>query len=243
MSALDIWDRGIPLSDAAWRYASANLRRAYKAAQVVVPAGFTEATSVNLAELPVSERLDRLSGAALEFMSPLFDRWSIEFEMRDQLLPSLVDGSHRAYGFVLPRKPSDEPVKIPCDLFELRYVNWGDSSIKGAGLEFVSVRVIPAFEAQEIEIRLPADATNPTRGSMGRPTRKGFINMAINSMYLDGYLPNSNSRKANARELRRRVQGRLPPGDKDEGGLGDSTLCKALKAAEDTREKTQRHRI
>ena len=56
-------------------------------------------------------------------------------------------------------------------------------------------------------------------------------------MYDDSYLPNKDFRRANANELRKRVQALLPPGDKSEAGLGESALCKALIAAEDARRK------
>jgi hypothetical protein len=125
---------------------------------------------------------------------------------------------------------------LPIDVFELRFVNWGNSSLKGAGLEFVSVRVIRASEAQEIESRHPADAI-PLARPRGRRTLKDFIKRGINSMYDDSYLPNDDFRRANANELRKRVQALLPPGDKSEAGLGESALCKALIAAEDARRK------
>jgi hypothetical protein len=152
------------------------------------------------------------------------------------LCRSIRSGELYAYGFLVPRKPSDVPVRLPIDVFELRLVNGGNSSLKGAGLEFVSVRVIRASEAQEIESRHPADAI-PLARPRGRRTLKDFINRGINSMYDDSYLPNDDFRRANANELRKRVQALLPLGEKSEAGLGESALCKALIAAEDAHRK------
>jgi hypothetical protein len=243
IAGFEIWKRGVPLCDADWHYAPAHLRRDYNAIRVPKPLPVTETAAVNPPESSGWETFALATRYVAEHaLSPLSERWSVRGKMRDRLFRSHKSGELRAYGFHVPRKPSDVPVRLPIDVFEFRFVNWEESSVKGAGLEFASVRVIRGSEAQEIESRHPADAIYPALGPKGRPTMRIHISQAINSMYAERLLPNDKSRRANANELRRRVQNLLPTADNSEVGLGESTLCKALKAAEDVRREIQRDR-
>jgi hypothetical protein len=227
----EIWNRGVPLGDADWHYAPAHRRKEYNAIRVPAPLPVTEPAAVNLFELSGWETFERATRFVSEYaLHPLNQRWSVLRKMQHRLCRSIKSGELYAYGFHVPRKPSDVPVRLPIDVFELRFVNWWKSSLKGAGLEFVSVRVIRASEAQEIESRHPADSIYPAIGPIGRPTMRIHIRQAINSMYSDAYLPNDQSRKANAQEVRRRVLS--DSGYTGGAGLGESALCKALKAAE-----------
>jgi hypothetical protein len=236
IAAFEIWKRGVPLRDADWHYAPAHLRRKYNAIGMPKPLPVTEPAAVDLSKLSVETFLLATKFVAEYALDPFNERCSVRREMEDWMVRSIKSGEFYAYGFLVPRKLSDVPVRLPIDVFELRLVNGGNSSLKGAGLVFVSVRVIRASEAQEIESRHPADAI-PLARPRGRRTLKDFIKRGINSMYVDSYLPNDDFRRANANELRKRVQALLPPGDKSEAGLGESALCKALIAAEDARRK------
>ena len=155
----EICKRGLPLADADLHYAPPHLRREYNAIRVLEPLPVTETAAVNPSELSGWEKFERVTRFVSEHvLDPLNERWSVRCKMQDRLVRSIRSGEFYAYGFHVPRKPSDVPVRLPIDVFELRFVNWGNSSLKGAGLEFVSVRVIRASEAQEIESRHPADA-------------------------------------------------------------------------------------
>jgi hypothetical protein len=238
VASFEIWKRGVPLRDADWHYAPAHLLREYNAIRAPAPAPLpvTETPAVDLSKLSVETFLMAMRIVAEHTLDPFNERCSVRRKMWDRLCRSIKSGELYAYGFYVPRKPADVPLRLPIDMFELRSINSGNS-LKSARLEFVSVTVIRASEAQEIESRHPADSIYPAIGPKGRPTMRIYIRQAINSMYFDGYLPNDHSRKANAREVRRRVL--LDSGHAGGAGLGESVLCKALKAAEVAYDRSQ----
>jgi hypothetical protein len=234
----DIWDRGIPLCDADWHYAPADLLRDYEATRALVPQ--TPTAPANASELSPLEKLQLVTEFAIARAGPFGERFLIRSEMQAHLVQFLADRRLVAYGFLLPRKLSDIPVRIPRDLFELRFINWADASIKGAGLAFVSVRVLRASNAQKIDGRLPAIA--PAQRPQGRPSAHAHIQRAIASLFADGTLPNGKSRKADIEVVRQRVRQLFPTEHPTYRGLSDSKIRKSLLDAEDERLEERRKR-
>jgi hypothetical protein len=136
-----------------------------------------------------------------------------------------------AYGYKVPREPRDLPVKLPIDIFKSAFVNWGKSTIRGAGLEFVSVRVIPPAIARKMQNQLPSPPNSPpARVRIGRPSARSDINAAIMSLYQDGTLPNELPHKSNMSVVKDRIHKLFPGRYPKDKGLGYDTLRKQLTA-------------
>ena len=238
IAGFEIWNRAVPLGDADYYYAPAHLRREYNATRVPAPLPVTEPSGVDLSKLSGWEKFDLAAKFMAEHVLDPWDaRWSVRCKMMDRLCRSIKSGEFYAYGFHVPRKPSDVPVRLPIDVFELRFINGWNSSLKGAALEFVSVRVIRASEAQEIERRFPPTAEAPVRRRQGRPSADTHIEHAIASLHKDGKLPNNKTRKANIELVRQRVRQENPTEHQTDRGLGDSKIRQSLLRDEDASNK------
>lgn len=85
-----------------------------------------------------------------------------------------------AYGYSIPRKANDKPNLIPFDVIANGEINWGNSSIKGNGLEFVGVTVFKKPLVNELNessnsIGIKRALTNKPNKGKGRPTNKDLI--------------------------------------------------------------------
>ena len=85
-----------------------------------------------------------------------------------------------AYGYSIPRKAEDKPSLIPFDVIANGEINWGNSSIKGNGLEFVGAMVFKEPLINELNeslnsIPIKKELTNKSNKRKGRPSNKGLI--------------------------------------------------------------------
>jgi len=238
MSAMAIWERGIRLAEAPYHFAPNTLRAQHDAPEIATP--FSETTDIYALAAEIVEKSKRQKIlAALRQLHDASARFSAQLgthgEMIERLLQSLQNRKLIAYGFRIPRNANSEPEQIPPDLFQRRYVKWAASSISGAGLEFVSVRVLRPKWIKETNARLAQlpkpEPVAPKRRLPGRPSSKDAINAAIQSLTADGKLPNADTRKENITIVRARVHTLFPgqfPGDK---GLKEETIGKYLALA------------
>jgi hypothetical protein len=85
-----------------------------------------------------------------------------------------------AYGYSIPRKANDNPNLIRSDVIANGEINWGDSSIKGNGLEFVGVMVFKEQLINELNeslnsIAIKKELPIKSNKGKGRPSNKGLI--------------------------------------------------------------------
>lgn len=150
----NIWESGVPLSDADYHFAPENLRAKYIKPEIPLPFQFLAkiATLIvqpkNEKEKKEHEKLEQINRDADEQTSSYL---SAVLEARELLLNDLREGKLIAYGYFAPRNPASIRSKIPRDLLELKYMNWEDSGIKGPDLEFSSVLVFEPEPAQEMD--------------------------------------------------------------------------------------------
>jgi hypothetical protein len=98
-------------------------------------------------------------------------------EIRESLCQRLVIGEMTAFGYeaATPKVPS----QLPAYLFEhIDFIDWQKSSVKGHGLEYLSVKV---FSADQITAIKPGNefALNKISDKGGRPTSKVRVSEAI----------------------------------------------------------------
>ncbi len=90
---------------------------------------------------------------------------------------NLRRGEWTAYGHSIPRKPNDEPVKIPIDVW-LNYtkVSWERDTVKGQGLEFINVVITKNYPGQPDSLGAPEPKEEPHKlNKVGRPPVRPFL--------------------------------------------------------------------
>ena len=225
MHARDHWKKGILLKEAPHYFAPPKLRAQYD--EPPIPPQKTLRGFQLMAKeiIPAGERQDFLK--KLQPIQEYFEitqvRGTIELQMRERLLDALRRTRLIAYGFSLPRKPTNIRERIPDDLFRPEFVSWGKSSVKGAGLEFESVLVFRPKWTSEIESQLSQVA----RRAIGRPSSRGAITEAIGSLISAGWSP-SGSRKRDYDLIRTEVHKLFPGQFAENKNLSDKTIAKYL---------------
>ena len=238
MSAVAIWERGIRLGEAPYRFAPSTLRAQHDAPEITTPFSETAGIATLAAEITEQDKRQKIL-AALRQLHEAGAKFSAHSdthgEMIERLLQSLQCRKLIAYGFRIPRNTNSEPEQIPPDLFQRRYVDWAASSINGAGLEFVSVRVLRPKWIKEANAQLPQlpkpGPVAPKRRLPGRPSSKDAINAAIESLIAEGKLPNADTRKENITVVRARVHTLFPGKFRKDKGLKEETIGKYLALA------------
>ncbi len=98
----------------------------------------------------------------------------IAHEKETSFRRQLSSGRLVAAGYKIPRHPSDLPVPIPPDVWESGKINYSESVVKGAALEFVSVRIVRATaRPQKLKVILEPVKITPEKideRRVGRPS-------------------------------------------------------------------------
>lgn len=231
----DIWEQGVPLEDAPYAFAPEHLQEAYDGSQLPGIAPFLipiaqVALAVSKVKGPDGDpKLKEMARQIQISKDRLGVNVTIYLEMRDRFMSRFQQGAFVAYGYAIPRDPNDRLVKIPKDVFEVKYINWENSAIKGNGLEFASVLVFERDLAPEIDALLakksPAQGTGIKRGP---PSSSVVIEQAVRSLIDQGQLPNHNQQKENVGLVRERIHQMHPGEFPHDRGLGHESIRKVL---------------
>jgi hypothetical protein len=213
---------GIPLGDADWFFATRSLVRKYRAVEKIAASDPPQ----------VAEEEASLWRYLEEARRRLFAPFDVRLEMQRALVTGLQSGEFGAMGFSLPRAPSDQPKPVPPDLYQYRFFSWSTSSIKGAGLEFVGVRifrlldqdstmvissgygsgaVVPKARFQEI----PKERRGPNRPSM-----EPLINEIVSDLSAAGQFEAGEKQTSMIRKIRAEIARRNP----EWGDISDETI-------------------
>lgn len=102
----------------------------------------------------------------------------VAWEIRESLCKKLSTGKLVAYGYetTTPKTPS----QIPGYLFEHgKFIDWGQSSVKGNGLHYLSIRVLPSNHVANNEEVIKKRPLLDGAGKGGRPTSRVRASQAI----------------------------------------------------------------
>jgi len=230
MNTFKIWDEGIALADADYEFAPDSLCEQYDEPKVIVPRTVVPPMKRFLARIEDEGGRESLLTATRQvatIVDTLFARDDALKAMREGLLGWLREGRLVAYGFAIPRNTTANPEPIPVDLFHERHVNWKESSIKGAGLAFVSVRVLHPDWLNELKAAFPDELSIAGKtAKLGRPTSREAITAATQSLIDDGTLPNDNLQKQNIELVRKQVHKMFPGQFPDDHGLKNEAIRK-----------------
>ncbi len=206
----DIWANGIPLADADYSFASEELRVEYDEYYNPPPKlSGKDRTSApdEIMSGSAGDPVIAIAKNVQRVIEILAIPSEIRLEMQNRLLQSLGAGKFVAYGYTIPRNPADSRVKIPRDLFEPKFVNWENSNIRGAGLEFASVLVFESGLAREMDAELTKKApAKEARSKRGPSSSQQAIEKAVRTLMDEGQLPNSKLQKENIPLVQIRVQ-------------------------------------
>jgi hypothetical protein len=192
------YENGIPLAQAYLDFAPRSLVRELEEAYKFPELRNIENTPPQAAEVSWPVLLMETIVPALR--API----DIRVNMQEALLSESRKGKYILLGYLLPRNPSDPPVRIPDDLLEQRYVDWHNSAIKGAGLEFANVRSIKApkiIPPTEDRLKPTIKSGKPvaipeSRRKPGRPSAKPLMEEAYNALDRNGELDPSATKRA-----------------------------------------------
>ena len=224
----DKWRLGIPLGEAVWRFASSRLRAEYEAAYQTSDDGEKIKLSDTMSTVELSQNFLRIWQQTME---PIQRRAEVRDEMRQLLLGNLAHGTMAAYGFpVDDGKASDQPDEVPPFMFEMKFVDWHNSSLEGLGREFVSVRVMRVGRTKARSFPTPPQS-EPTMSSrerrLGRPSKIDLILDAIGTLYADQIHLTTLGSKEVGDLVRKRIVELTGQTVKDMKGLSDETIRRA----------------
>jgi hypothetical protein len=166
-STLDLWRRGVPLSEAWWRFASPEMRRRFHRPKM--SRKLNPKTGLGMWAEAVRDRPEVVKGI-LQYKR-LNDRQSGRMHAREDMQKTLVvrlhNGSLLAVGFTPEGTLDASPIQIPIKaLLNFRTFLWDVDRISAPPHEFTSVRIVPSR-------KLKSNVSNPERHSesirRGRP--------------------------------------------------------------------------
>jgi len=175
MNSLSRWGRAIPLSK-AWRHFAPTPW--LKHLDALAPEGGGALYLLEAAKA-IGE------GTTLGFLDQQARHnraMNQEWAIKAHVLKRLQSVELLGYGFALPRNSGDSPALIPADVWGGE-AKWHKDEVKGAGLQFVSVRLEAKHSGLSITPPPPLPAPK-----VGRPGAKTAINSAFNALLADGRL-------------------------------------------------------
>lgn len=156
-------------------------------------------------------------------------RQEIRAHMEEMLLADLRSGALVALGFARKFGIESDPSVVPAHFFESDYAFWEESLFRRDDVEFVSVRV-----SRPRRFLVPLTTSSSATGAagqakIGRPTKRGDIITAINSLKSEGI----NFSNMSAKEARRIIVGKMdeiyPGRYLNYKGCGEETIRRIMR--------------
>jgi hypothetical protein len=222
MDAWLLWRRAIPLAQAYVRFARPEvLQRHQQLSEAVGGCRLLERLNERLAA--GESFVDALRGPVPRIQ----ELWSLEEQMQQEFVSWVRKHILKAYGFVIPRRPSDAPQPVPDDLWNGRIV-WRASIILANGLEMHGVRLMPRHWEEQILAAQPE--AKATRGGPGRPSRRAEILEAFEALDAAGRIDYREPMTRLFPAIRQWLKERDPQAEAD-WGLHDKTIAKTIRTA------------
>lgn len=166
MTPKEAWDRGTPLGDAFEAYGNPANWETYKRVRKF---------GIQIIAEAIPAMFGNDEAAENKFLKENAESSKLHNLLEGQVKAKLLSGDLIAVGFAVPRKPADLPNFVPRDVWQnFHQVDWIHDKLKGSGLEFLSVKLVPKILASR----------DPDRTSrrMGRPSVKREVFEAFQAM-------------------------------------------------------------
>jgi len=214
MDALAIWNKGVLLSDAHRYIGPPEKVKTYRqyAAQA------SKESILNR----IQDNIDSgVTGWDIlkDVTGPKTPKADLEREIRGHIVTMARQKKLLAYGYALPRRPDDNPIAIPLDLWET-FVHWDKNRLEANGLRIESVRLtLPSWIEEDL-------ASEEILRSAGRPSRSPQIIAAFRALSDGGQLDFDKPASHSYPAVRKWVQAHYPDDVDPKRGLSDKALEK-----------------
>lgn len=155
--------------------------------------------------------------------------------LKDDVLSQIRRRQLIAFGFSLPRDTEDTPKRLPDDVWA-GDVDWNNSAVSGAGLSFVSVRLVECskVEHQDVSEKAGHNSTPVSQqpiGPMksGRKSRKDEILAAYNALKRDGIVSQDTPKAILGHKVREFIFKDVSRTERRETGLSDETIRRIVR--------------
>ncbi len=154
----------------------------------------------------------------------------IERKLKDRAQRSLANAEYIAYGYSLPRQPSDQLIEIPIDVWsDWPGVNWDKNSVKNNGLKFINVCVKMSDDITGIEQQRPPNRDPADKPKLpGRPNISNMLIAAYDDLLEKGEVDISAPKSALFAPVINRAVQLFPEQALNIQNVKDTTLYKAL---------------
>jgi hypothetical protein len=155
--------------------------------------------------------------------------------LKDDVLSQIHRHKLIAFGYSLPRDSEDTPKRLPDDVWT-GDVDWSNSAVSGAGLSFVSVRLVECgkVEHHEASGRAAAKSTPVSKQPIGpkksgRKSRKGEILAAYHALQRDAIVSQDTPKAILGHKVREFIFKGVSRSERRETGLSDETIRRIVR--------------
>lgn len=221
MKPLGLWERGLSLEKALFRFGDKKTIDRYE--QLISSQPLWRVMSTLTEVINKKPNAFEKSSKASKDLSEQRD---LRQKLEQNLLKQAAKGTLIGFGYSIPRSVNDQPTEIPKDIWQ-GSINWDQSTIRGSGLEFVSVRIVHSKWINEIASELVSKGAGRLPG---RRSRRSQIQEAIKALDKAGKINTSESIRSHFPLIVDWIHERYPKDPDGDKGLGEKVLYEELSA-------------
>lgn len=235
MDTWALWKKALPIERGRYKCSDQGLVEDYYALLESKPGAFSALGSIanilaDMAEgelsLEPEKRTTPEERVQLNRLSDAIDRDCIK---RLQL------GALTALGFSVPRHPDDTPRILPTELLIQGFISFERETVRGEGLEFCAVRIIPTRDLER-----PTIESSPS-ARPGRPSKRDLIKQVYAECRDLGLIDYTKPQKAAIEVVRDRIQIQHPAEYGAGKGFGHEVIRDCI--ADDFGQRTQDQKL
>lgn len=219
METLELWKRGLSLEKALFEFGDKKTIDRYE--ELISSQPLFRAMSA-LAEV-INQKPNAFENSSKASME-LSEQRNLRQKLEQNLLGQAAKGTLLGFGYLIPRTVNDQPTEIPKDIWE-GAIDWDQSTIRGSGLEFVSVRMVHCQWIDEIASEL---VSKGAVRSPGRRSRRHQIQEAIEALDKAGKISTFESMRSHFSLIVDWIHKRYPNDPDGDKGLGEKVLYSEL---------------
>ncbi|MFT6558342.1 hypothetical protein [Sneathiella sp.] len=220
MQPNDIWKKGIPLSEAIYRFGNKEVLSQLSDLQQQGSFGNIFTTIAQKLESGKPSG-DVITNSLKEASTPLKDAKDLKAKIQKAIIVDIRDRKVLAYGYSFPRQADAQAQEVPDDLWAIKS-DWMDDTLKANGLQMDAIRLTPVKWITETPDA--AIITTPK----GRPSRKDQIIFAFQALDKDGKINRSQSMNSQCPMIRDWVLKHYPDDKETKTGLSDQNIRKTI---------------
>lgn len=216
---LAIWRKAIPMQNARFAFAPAELKDRWRALWQQSAMGAMKRDMEDAKERgQVGAEFFQTAVAGAQVI--LGARGDLERDFERILLDNIRKGALRSFGFEAPRTVSSEPLELGAE-FWLEDRRWSTGELRAQSLRFVEVRLLPAKRA----IKISEAVLSPKRG---RPTVVPDIEAAFASLLEAGKIDLKAPRRAHFSAIREWMRAHRPDATQGSDKPGGETIRRVI---------------